>query len=67
MQSIAEITEARQVLSNKEIEFVHNELVKSFVDAGRSDLRAAFILGFARAIEYAVLERVAPEMVGKVN
>jgi hypothetical protein len=61
---------AHEILTNKEVEFIHNSLIESWRDAGylRLDdplIRAAVILGFARSIEYAVIERVAPELVGE--
>jgi len=63
-----------EVLSNKEIERLHNGLVECWQRAGYApdelrspQLRAAFIVGLARAIEYAVIARVAPQMVGGLN
>jgi hypothetical protein len=59
---------SHEVLTNADVEAIHNGLVSLWRNSGQmlSDdtNRAAFILGFARAIEYAVLERAAPELVG---
>jgi hypothetical protein len=61
-----------QVLSDREIEFMHNSLVERWREAGYSSeqirddqkLRGAFIENFARSVEAAVIGRIAPEMLG---
>lgn len=58
-----------EVLSNAEIEFLHNELVTACQQAGYGGdrLRVAFLLGFARAVEAAVLGKIGPKLVREVN
>lgn len=51
-----------EVLTREEIQFVHDELVTACARAGYGGerLRDAFLLGFARAIEAAVLGKIGP-------
>lgn len=63
-----------EVITNAEIEAIHNGLVAAWQREGYpagalSDprLRGAFILGLCRAIEFAVIERIAPELVERIN
>lgn len=61
-----------QLLSSKDIEELHNLLVRRWIEAGhdmaslrdKPELRGAFIENFARSVEAAVIGRIAPEMLG---
>ncbi|WP_414462777.1 hypothetical protein [Hyphomicrobium sp. DY-1] len=65
---------AGKVLSDRDVERIHNDLVKRWQTAGftpetfrEPQNRGVFIANLAREIEAAVIERVAPELLGGSN
>jgi hypothetical protein len=64
-----------QILTDAEIVEIHNLMVEQWKAAGHApdalrdpQLRGAFTINLARAIENAILQRVAPEMaLGEIN